>query len=55
MFNEVKNSIKARLYDSTYTPFMSSYILSWLFINHLYVLMFFGDFKDKISLLKVEW
>jgi predicted nucleic acid-binding Zn-ribbon protein len=52
MFNEVKNSIKARLYDSTYTPFMSSYILSWIFINNLYVLIFFGDFKDKISLLK---
>jgi len=51
MINEVKNSVKAKMYDSTYTPFMSSYILSWLLINHIYVLYYFSDFKNKLDLI----
>ena len=53
MIEEIKNSIKAKLYDSTYTPFMSSYIVSWIFLNHKYLLIYFGDFKNKLSLLRM--
>ena len=51
MFNEVKNSVKAKMYDSTYTPFMGSYVLSWLLINHIYVLYYFSSFKNKLDLI----
>jgi len=51
MINEVKNSVKAKMYDSTYTPFMGSYVLSWLLINHMYILYLFGNFKNKLDLI----
>jgi hypothetical protein len=53
MIEEIKNSIKAKLYDSTYTPFVSSYIVAWIFLNHKYLLIYFGDFKNKLSLLRM--
>lgn len=39
------------MYDSTYTPFMGSYVLSWLFINHIYILLYFSNFKNKLDLI----
>ncbi len=52
MFSEVKDSIKAKLYESTSTPFMGSFIISWIFINRMYILIYFGNFEDKLSLLE---
>lgn len=43
MLSDITNSIKAKLYDFTYTPFMSSVVISWIVLNHKYVLIYFGD------------
>lgn len=53
MLDNIKDSIKAKLYDFAYTPFMSSFVISWIIINHKYILIYFGDEKvaDKIKLL----
>lgn len=53
MIDNIKDSIKAKLYDFAYTPFMSSFIISWIILNHKYLLIYFGDEKlaDKIKLL----
>lgn len=53
MLENIKDSIKAKLYDFTYTPFMSSFVISWVILNHKYLLIYFGDEKvvDKIKLL----
>lgn len=54
MGEELKNSIKAKLYDFAYTPFMSSVLISWIIINHKYLLVFFADYdlEKKLLLLK---
>lgn len=51
--SDITNSIKAKLYDFTYTPFMSSMIISWIILNHKYLLIYFGDSKldEKLTLL----
>lgn len=51
--DDIKDSIKAKLYDFAYTPFMSSFLVSWIILNHKYLLIYFGDEKvaDKIKLL----
>jgi len=45
MISDIKNSIKAKLYDYAYTPFMSSMIISWIILNHKYLLIYFGNSK----------
>lgn len=54
MFNGIKDSIKAKLYDFAYTPFMSSVVISWIIINHKYILIYFAnyDLEKKLALLK---
>jgi len=54
MLKDVQNSIKAKLYDFTYSPFMSSMIISWIIINHKYILIYMAsyDLDKKLSLLK---
>lgn len=55
MIDDIKDSIKAKLYDFAYTPFMSSVLISWVVINHKYLLVFFADYDDlekKLDLLK---
>lgn len=42
MLNSIKDSIKAKLYDFAYTPFMSSYVISWILFNHKYLLVYFS-------------
>jgi len=53
MLEDITNSIKAKLYDFTYTPFMSSVLISWIVINHKYLLIYFGESKleRKLALL----
>lgn len=53
MGEELKNSIKAKLYDFAYTPFMSSYVISWILFNHKYLLVYFGTstLDDKLFYL----
>lgn len=53
MVNGIKDSIKAKLYDFAYTPFMSSYIISWILFNHKYLLVYFGTstLDDKLLYL----
>ncbi|MDX9756358.1 MAG: hypothetical protein RBT52_02455 [Sulfurimonas sp.] len=43
MITDITNSIKAKLYDFTYTPFMSSVVISWVVLNHKYLLIYFGE------------
>jgi len=54
MLSEIQNSIKAKLYDFTYTPFLSSVIIAWIVLNHKYLLIYFGNSKtsEKIALLE---
>lgn len=54
MLDDIQNSIKAKLYDFTYTPFMSSVVISWVILNHKYLLIYFADFDldKKLPLLK---
>lgn len=53
MLNDIKDSIKAKLYDFAYTPFMSSYVISWVLFNHKYLLVYFGTstLDDKLLYL----
>lgn len=55
IYNEVSDSIKAKLYDFTYTPFMSSFVISWIIINHKYLIVFFSqiDIDKKLALLNI--
>ena len=46
MLNDFKDSIKAKLYDFNSTPFMSSLVISWVAINHKYLLVLFSDKID---------
>ena len=32
--NEFSKSMKAKMYDFTYTPFMSSMVIAWIILNH---------------------
>ena len=54
MLDNIKDSIKAKLYDFAYTPFMSSYVISWVLLNHKYLLIYFGDsvLKEKLACLE---
>jgi len=54
MLKDVQNSIKAKLYDFTYSPFMSSMIISWIILNHKYILIYLAsyDLDKKLSLLE---
>jgi hypothetical protein len=51
IFSELTNSIKAKLYDFHYSPFISSFVISWIIINHKYLLILFS--KEKLE-LKLE-
>lgn len=54
MQKDFMDSIKARLYDFKYTPFLSSYIFSWLYVNSKLVLIFFSTklkVEEKIEML----
>ncbi len=54
MQKDFMDSIKARLYDFKYTPFLSSYIFSWLYINSKLLLIFFSinlKVEEKIEML----
>jgi chromosome segregation ATPase len=39
---EIQNSIKARLYDTTASPFLASLIISWILLNHEYIVILFS-------------
>lgn len=54
MQKDLKDSIKARLYDFKYTPFLSSYIFSWIYFNSKLVLIFTApnlSVEKKIQML----
>lgn len=53
MVKDITDSIKAKLYDFAYTPFMSSFVISWILLNHKYLLIYFGNEKleKKLNLL----
>ena len=54
MQNQIKDSIKARLYDFKYTPFLSAYLFSWAYWNSKLLLIFTApklSVNDKIDLL----
>lgn len=53
MLKELQDSVKARLYDFQSTPFLASVIISWILINHKYLLIYFSNdsLKDKITML----
>lgn len=54
MLDNIKDSIKAKLYDFAYTPFMSSYIISWVLLNHKYLLVYFGNSTLEKKLMQLS-
>lgn len=57
MLSNIKNSIKARLYDMKYTPFLTSYGFSWIYFNAKVFLIYFEeklDVQQKIELLSYK-
>lgn len=54
MLDDIKDSIKAKLYDFAYTPFMSSYIISWVLLNHKYLLVYFGNSTLEKKLMQLS-
>ena len=57
MTTDIKDSIKARLYDMKYTPFVASYIFAWLFFNAKSILIFFSNklsIIEKINMLSYD-
>ena len=53
MLKDMKDSLKAKLYDFTYTPFMSSVIISSIIINHKYLLILLSncELEKKLKIL----
>ena len=54
MHTEFTNSIKARLYDLKYTPFLSSFTFLWIYFNAKLLLIFFDDnlsVKEQIDMM----
>lgn len=54
MQNDFKDSVKARLYDFKYTPFLSTYIFSWIYFNSKLILIFTSSklsVANKIEML----
>ena len=57
MHNDLKDSIKARLYDMKYTPFLASYVFAWIFFNAKTFLIFFTEkltVTEKIDMLSYD-
>jgi len=52
--NELSKSMKAKIYDFTYTPFISSVVIAWIVLNHKYILIYFASFDldKKMKLLE---
>lgn len=53
--NELADSLKAKLWDFKYTPFLSSFVISWFIWNYKIVLIFFADIDNintKIEMLE---
>ena len=54
MQKDLKDSIKVRLYDFKYTPFLSAYIFSWIYFNSKLILIFTApklSVEKKIEML----
>ena len=54
MHTDLKDSIKARLYDMKYTPFLASYTFFWIYFNAKQILIFTTgklSINDKIDML----
>ena len=51
---EFSKSMKAKMYDFTYTPFMSSMVIAWIVLNHKYLLIYMSsyDLDKKLKLLE---
>lgn len=57
MLEDIKDSIKARLYDMKYTPFLTTYGLSWVYFNAKVFLIYFDEklsVTEKIQLLSYD-
>lgn len=52
MHNDIKDSIKARLYDMKYTPFLASYFFFYVYFNAKLFLIFFDPELATVS--KIE-
>lgn len=52
MKKHLTDSMKARLYDFTYTPFMSAYLFSWIYWNSKLLLIFFDT--NLTAIQKIE-
>lgn len=54
MVDDIKNSIKIRLYDMKHIPFLTAYGLAWVYFNAKVFLLYFDEklsVADKIELL----
>lgn len=50
MFNEISDSLKVKLYDYAYTPFFSSFLISWIVLNHKYLMIYFSNETNEKKL-----
>jgi hypothetical protein len=53
MLNSIIDSIKARLYDMKYTPFLSSYLIAWVYFNAKAILIFFDNKLEVLEKIKL--
>lgn len=57
MHNDINDSIKARLYDMKYTPFLASYVFFFVYFNAKLFLIFFDlnfSVQNKIDMLSYD-
>ena len=57
MHNDIRDSIKARLYDMKYTPFLASYVFFFVYFNAKLFLIFFDQnitTECKIEMLSYD-
>lgn len=57
MLDDIKDSIKAKLYDMKYTPFLTAYGLSWVYFNAKVFLIYFDEklnVTEKINMLSYK-
>lgn len=58
MVENITSSLKAKLYENSTTSFMASFVISAIFLNHKYLLIYFSEYdnlNEKLTLLKYNY
>lgn len=54
IFEEMSSSFKAKFCEFQHSSFLISFILSWIFINHKYIMIYNSNIKPSEKLLMLE-